>query len=110
MNLDKIELGLIKIIKDKKYVSFVEIENYFDKVGFDYHGEECIVNSNNNNIVFWSGWNEQASKLLIELLEEKIIKMMPADILVYLADGKQLTLPVYKDDKPYAQWLPVVFN
>lgn len=110
MNLEKIKLDLVKMIKDKKYVSFVEIENYFDKVDFDYQGEECIVNSDNKNIVFWSGWNAQATKLLIDLLREKIIKMMPTDILVYLADGKQLTLPIYRDDKPYEQWLPVVFN
>lgn len=110
MNIDKIKLDLVKLIKDKKYVSFVEIEDYFDEVGFDYRGEERIVNSDNKNIVFWSGWNEIATKLLIDLLREEIIKMTPTDILVYLADGKQLALPIYRDDKPYEQWLPVVFN
>jgi hypothetical protein len=110
MDLDKIKLGLVKMIKNKKGVSFVEIEDYFDEVGFDYHGEHQFVNSDNKNIVFWSDWNEIATKLLIDLLREKIIKMTPTDVLVYLADGKLLTLPVYKDDKPYEQWLPVVFN
>lgn len=110
MDLEKIKLDLVKMIKDKKGVSFVEIEDYFYEVGFDYHGKEQFVNSDNKNIVFWSDWNEIASKLLIDLLKEKIIKMMPTDVLVYLADGKVLTLPVYKDDEPYEQWLPVVFN
>lgn len=110
MNLEEIKLGLVKMIKDKKGVSFVEIEDYFDEVGFDYHGEQQFVNTDNKNIVFWSDWNEIATKLLIELLNEKIIKMMPTNVLVYLADGNLLTLPVYKDDKPYEQWLPVVFN
>lgn len=110
MDIDKIKLGLVKMIKDKKCVSFVEIENYFDEVGFNYHGNEQFVNSNNKNIVFWSDWNEIATKLLIDLLKDKIINMMPTDVLVYLADGKLLTLPVYEDDKPYEQWLPVVFN
>lgn len=110
MDIDKIKLGLVKMIKDKKCVSFVEIENYFDEVGFNYHGNEQFVNSNNKNIVFWSDWNEIATKLLIDLLKDKIINMMPTDVLVYLADGKLLTLPVYEDDKPYEQWVPVVFN
>ena len=110
MNLEEIKLGLVKMIKDKKGVSFVEIEDYFDEVGFDYHGEQQFVNSDNKNIVFWSDWNEIATKLLIDLLKEKILKMMPTDILVYLADGKQLSLPVYNEDKHYEQWLPVVFN
>ena len=110
MDIDKIKLGLVKMIKDKKCVSFVEIENYFDEVGFNYHGNEQFVNSNNKNIVFGSEWNEIATKLLIDLLKDKIINMMPTDVLVYLADGKLLTLPVYEDDKPYEQWLPVVFN
>lgn len=110
MNLSKIKLDLVKMIKNKKGVSFVEIEDYFDEVGFDYRGEECILNIDNKNIVFWSGWNEKASKLLIELLKEKTIKMIPTVVLVYLADGKQLSLPVYNEDKPYEQWLPVVFN
>ena len=110
MNLEEIKLGLVRMIKDKGGVSFVEIEEYFDKVGFNYQGEEWITNSNDTNIVFWSGWNEKACKLLISLLKDKLIEMTPTNVFVYLADGKQLTLPIYKDDKPYEHWLPVEVN
>lgn len=110
MNLEKIKLGLVKMIKDKGGVSFVEIENFFDEIGFDYHGEEELNHSENNKIVFWSGWNEQACKLLVELLKDKSIKMAPTTALVYYADGKVLTLPVYNKRRRREQWFPVVFN
>lgn len=35
MNLKKIKLDLVKLIKHKTGVSFVEIENYFDEIGFN---------------------------------------------------------------------------
>ena len=40
MDKDKIKLNLVKMIKGKGGVSFVEIENFFDEIGFDYRGEE----------------------------------------------------------------------
>ena len=110
MNLEEIKLNLVKMIKDKGRVSFVEIENYFDEIGFDYHGEEKLASSYNNKIIFWAGWSERSFKLIRELLKDELIKMGPAPALVYHFDGKELTLPVYKDDKPYEQWFPVVLN
>lgn len=110
MSLENIKLNLVKMIKDKGGVSFVEIEEYFDKVGFNYQGEEWITNSNDTNIVFWSGWNEKACKLLISLLKDKLIEMTPTPLWVYLVDGKVLTVPVYEKNKPFEQWLPVEFN
>lgn len=54
MNLDKIKLDLVKLIKHKKGVSFVEIEIYFDKVGFNYNGDIAMCRDH-ENIVFWNG-------------------------------------------------------
>ena len=85
MNLDKIKLDLVKLIKNKKGVSFVEIEIYFDEVGFNYNGD-------------------------IAMCRGKLITMDHTDVLIYYIDGKVLTLPVYKRYKPYEQWLPVEFN
>lgn len=109
MNLDKIKLDLVKLIKNKKGVSFVEIEIYFDEVGFNYNGEIAMCRGN-ENIVFWNGWNEQACNLIHELLASKLITMDHTDVLIYYIDGKVLTLPVYKSKRSYAQWLPVEFN
>lgn len=110
MNLEEIKLGLVRMIKDKGGVSFVEIELYFDEIGFDYRGEEQLNSSKNNKIIYWSDWNKQACELLTELLKNKKIEMTPTSLWVYLADGKVLTVPVYEKNKPFEQWLPVEFN
>lgn len=109
MNIEKIKLDLVKLIKHKTGVSFVEIENYFDEIGFKYQGDISICRKN-ENITIWVGWNEQAYNLIHELLSSKLITMQPTAKLIYFIDGKVLTLPVYEGNKPYEQWLPVEFN
>ena len=109
MNIDKIKLELVKLIKHETRVSFVEIENYFDEINFDYRGS-IIICRNNDNTIIWDGWNTQACKLIHELLDSELITMKPTDELIYYIGGKILTLPVYKGDRPFKQWLPVVFN
>ncbi len=109
MNIDKIKLDLVKLIKRKKNVTLVDIENYFNEVGFNYNGDIAMCRGN-ENIVFWNGWNEQAFNLIHELLASKVITLQPTDVLIYYIDGKVLTLPVYKSKRSYAQWLPVEFN
>lgn len=109
MNIEKIKLDLVKLIKHKKDVSFVEIENYFDEIGFKYQGDISICRKN-ENITLWSGWNTRATELLYDLLNSELITMRPTTKLIYLIDGKVLTLPIYKTDRSYNQWLPVEFN
>lgn len=48
MNIEKIKLDLVKLIKHKTGVSFVEIENYFDEIGFKYQGDISICRKNEN--------------------------------------------------------------
>lgn len=109
MNLDKIKLDLVKLIKHKTGVSFVEIENYFDEIGFKYQGDISICRKN-ETIILWSGWNTRATELLYDLLNSELITMSPTNELIYYIDGEVLTLPVYKSKRSYAQWLPVEFN
>ncbi|WP_455937020.1 pathogenicity island protein [Gemella morbillorum] len=109
MNIEKIKSDLVKLIKHKKDVSFVEIENYFDEIGFKYQGDISICRKN-ENITLWSGWNTRATELLYDLLNSELITMRPTTKLIYFIDGKVLTLPVYEGNKPYNQWLPVEFN
>lgn len=109
MNLDKIKLDLVKLIKHKKGVSFVEIEIYFDEMGFDYEGALSICGGN-ENIIMWDGWNEQACRLIHELINNRLVEIQPTNEIIYYIDGKILTLPVYRGNKPYEQWLPVEFN
>lgn len=109
MNIEKIKLNLVKLIKHKTGVTFVEIENYFDEIGFKYQGDISICRKN-ENIILWSGWNTKATELLYDLLNSELITMSPTNELIYYIDGEVLTLPIYKTDRSYNQWLPVEFN
>ena len=109
MNIEKIKLNLVKLIKHKTGVTFVEIENYFDEIWFKYQGYISICRKN-ENIILWSGWNTKATELLYDLLNSELITMSPTNELIYYIDGEVLTLPIYKTDRSYNQWLPVEFN
>lgn len=76
MNIDKIKLDLVKLIKHKTGLTFVEIENYFDEIDFKYQGDISICRKN-ENIILWSGWNTRATELLYDLLNSELITMRP---------------------------------
>lgn len=82
MNIEKIKLDLVKLIKHKKDVTFVEIENYFDEIGFKYEGDISICRKN-ENITLWSGWNTRATELLYDLLNSELITMRPTAKLIF---------------------------
>ena len=109
MNFDKIKLDIVKLVKNKKKVILVDIENYFEEIGFDYTGDFTIC-SDHESIIIWDNWNETASDIIQELLESELIDMKPTDEILYYKRKKILLLPVYKGYKPYEQWLPVEFN
>jgi pathogenicity island protein len=109
MKIDKIKVDIVKIIKHVENVTFVEIEKYFEKIGFKYKGKMVICRYH-ENIVIWDGWNSKACRIIHELLESNLIKMTPTDELIYYVDGKILTLPIYRGKRPFKQWLPVEFN
>lgn len=109
MNFEKIKLDLVKLIKHKKNVTLVDIENYFDEIGLDYRGNYTICKGH-ENIIIWDNWNEPVSDIIQELLESELIEMKPTDEILYYKRKKILLLPVYKGYKPYEQWLPVEFN
>ena len=92
MNLEKIKLDFVKLIKHKTGVS------------------DTSICRKNENITIWVGWNTRATELLYDLLNSELITMRPTTKLLYFIDGKILTLPIYKGNRPYNQWLPVEFN
>ena len=109
MNIDKIKLDLVKLIKHKKNVTLIDIENYFDEINFDYKGD-FTISKGHENLIIWDNWNSTASSIIQELLKSELIEMKPTDEILYYKRKKILLLPVYKGYKPYKQWLPVEFN
>jgi possible pathogenicity island protein len=109
MNKEKIKLDLLKLIKNQEHTTFMDIEQYFDTIGFNYHGITEIVTVN-HNVILWNNWNIEAIKIVNELLECNLITMFKTHEELYIIEGLCTGIPVYQGKKPYKQWLPVEFN
>lgn len=103
---------VLEYIRKNETASYAELERYFDRCGYDWQGALEWYSEENPNVVFWSGWNEEAFTILTELQEEGKIENAPCSTLVYLIDGRMLTLPVVRQARQYKtlHWLPVVYQ
>ncbi|MCO0861713.1 pathogenicity island protein [Staphylococcus pasteuri] len=109
--MKNIQSKLIDYIKNNTGTSFVEIEKVFEQNDFDYTGQGAYTSAENNNIVFWYGWNEQAFNVVSSLVNEGLIDMKICEPVIYMVDGKELNLPVLKSyDIDAYQWLPITFS
>ena len=85
--MKNIQSKLIDYIKNNTGTSFVEIEK-FEQNDFDYTGQGAYTSAENNNIVFWYGWNKQAFDVVSELVNEGVIEMSRCESMIYVVDGK----------------------
>ncbi|OHQ92727.1 MULTISPECIES: pathogenicity island protein [Staphylococcus] len=109
--MKNIQSKLIDYIKNNTGTSFVEIEKVFEQNDFDYTGQGAYTSAENNNIVFWYGWNKQAFDVVSELVNEGLIDMKICEPVIYMVDGKELNLPVLKSyDIDTYHWLPITFS
>lgn len=99
---------IVEMIKRKTSVSFVELERGVD--GFE---GEMSFGLPDKNIFYWFNISDDASEALKELLDSDVIKMTPANPLVYFIDGNRYRMPhIAKQVRNYKEprWIPVVFN
>ncbi|OFN98357.1 pathogenicity island protein [Staphylococcus sp. HMSC077B09] len=110
--MNNIKNKIIKYITENAGTSFVEIEKIFDENNFDYTGQGAYTSAENNNIVFWYGWNKQAFDVVSELVNDGVIEMSKCESMIYLVDGKSLKLPILNklSDAKELCWLPVSFK
>ena len=104
---------VLKFIKIHDQTSYVELEELFEQIGFNYRGKYAVgAVSAESHLITWSGWNAEAFNILSELLAEKLIEQVSVHPVIYFLDGEGLTLPVAKTAKNYKKphWLPVAFN
>jgi len=107
---EKLELNqqnLINYVNENGFVSFAEIQRDFK----DTEGERYIHVPNMPNLVTWWGVSE---KFITEInkLFMKSYGSKPCSILVYMADGQCLNLPLAKKIKNYNEphWLPIIID
>lgn len=114
MEKEKLIKTIYDFIKRNGGVSFVEIEELFEKNGFDYKGGKMLALPENPKMVVWCHWTEEACGIIFELLNRGMV-MKPASPLIYYIDGKvfPLNIPIAKEINENSNelcWLPVVMN
>lgn len=111
MNKHKLKKEILNYIKNHKETSFVEIERIFEENKFDYKGNGAYTSGENDNVIFWVGWNERAFDIVAGLKRDGYIEMNICPPMYYLIDGKSLNLPIVKSKKIKTDhWLPVAFT
>ncbi len=94
--------------------SFVEIENALTAAGHDPTGELGIEHPKCHNLFIWAGVNAMFTAALNELLGAHLVHYRPTTPLVYIADGKLLTMPIAarppKNGYREPHWVPAVIN
>ena len=110
--MENLKCKILSYISNNSGTSFVEIENIFEENNYKYNGNVAFSNSKNTNIIFWTGWKQEAINIILELLNDKKIEMESCELLIYLVDGKRLKLPILNkpSDTKELCWLPVSFK
>lgn len=86
-------------------VSFAELSR------FEGFGGKIRIEAR-ENMVIWANMSQEAVDALNELRAEAKVHFYPTQILVYMADGAALDLPLAKSNRDYKKphWLPCVVN
>lgn len=107
-----IKAEVYRYIKENEGTSYAELEYLFDRLGFDWKGELEIYSDVCDNVIFWTGWNEEAIELINDLQRDELISKVPGQPFIYFIDGKALNLPIVKTNRQYKtpHWLPVLFT
>ena len=103
---------LLNYINKKGNVSFVEIEELFEKHSYNYKGDYILKLNGYDNIVMWDGWNNEAIGLIKTLMQKRVIELNSCNVMIYVIDGKSLSYPIAQKLKSYKQehWIPVVLD
>ena len=59
-----IEDKILKYIDNHDYVTYRELEVFFENSGIDWKGNLEIYSDVCDNVIFWSGWNEKVVSAL----------------------------------------------
>lgn len=111
--MNDVKKAVLEFIRTHKQTSYVELEELFEQLGFDYRGNYAAgAKSRESNLITWSGWNVEALNVIGELLAENLIEQIRVHPVIYFIDGEGLTLPIAKTTRAYAKphWLPIAFS
>ncbi len=110
--MNQLQKSILEYTRENGGITHADIEYIFDEYGFEYIGNLFDCLEENENIVFWYGWNEEAFNVLQNLLTEGFLIREPATPLVVFLMGKAPSLPRAERKYNYKteRWLPVMFR
>ncbi len=74
-------------ISNKKGTDFLDIEMFFNQIGFDYKGTYYLFMINNPSIIAWHGWNMDAIYVVEKILEDKRYSLALTPAILYIFKG-----------------------
>lgn len=112
MNNEQLEKRIYDYIKANAGTSFVEIEDEFQRLGYDWQGDKDIRSGEFENMIFWLGWNAETVAAMIKVLMRSDIKIEAVSSFIYVIDGNMLEMPLAKRQQDYKEphWAPVVLS
>ena len=110
----KIKQAIYSYCKENSDVTYNEIEQIFTANGYHWKGNYSSRSEADENVIFWTGWSKAAFDLIGDMIRNGNLIRNPCDSLLYLIDGKILTLPPVqhppKDGYKKLHWLPWAFD
>jgi len=105
----RVKKQILEYVQERGNVSFAELM----RLGGDAaKGDQALCLEEYPNLIMWAGMSQPFIKAIEELLEEGRLVEKPTSLLVYMADGMLLRMPLAKSKRHYKKprWTPVVFN
>lgn len=112
--MKNVKKAVLEFIRTHKETSYVELEDLFDQIGFDWAGDYATGAGSveSPHLVTWMGWNAEAFTIINELLDDDLIERVPVHPIIYYMTGKELDLPIARTIADYKEphWLPIAFS
>lgn len=108
----KIAEMVYELIKCRDDVTYADLEDIFDILKIKWEGSNEIVSGENENVIFWTGWSEEAIEIVNYLQREGFLEKKLGSFLHYLLIGKIMLIPVVREFREYKtpHWLPLAFT
>jgi hypothetical protein len=111
MDTTKLKEEVLHYADENPGMSFIELRNILERHGVDCNGGFFMHSRVNSNIIFWAGMSKEFVDFVLELEHSNQLIPRACSLLIYMADGGMLRLPLLKRNikvkNPH--WTPIVF-
>lgn len=118
MDKEQLKQYMYDYVKEHKEIPIYQLEDLFEELDYAFKGKASVSHDIDNNIVFWSGWNEMTMHALIELVKGEQLDLVyrSSYVMRYLLDGRVPNLPLaisypeYEQQTQVPSWLPMLLR